>query len=100
MAGWRRGSGVGGLKWPRPVARGKWDRAWWGEDKGWQRATLPPEGSTIAAKELNGRVRYGNGCFFLAMITSQNSSGPRRDKSRIWQSQNGYVTYGVVNRRT
>ena len=27
--------------------------------------------STIAAEELNGRVRKGNGCFLLAMVTGK-----------------------------
>ena len=28
--------------------------------------------STIAAEGLNGRVRNGNGCFPLAMVTGKN----------------------------
>ena len=36
-----------------------------------QRPTLPPSfpGSTIGAKELNFRVRDGNGCFLFAIAT-------------------------------
>jgi hypothetical protein len=28
--------------------------------------------STIAAEKLNGRVRNGNGCFLLAMVTGKS----------------------------
>ena len=38
--------------------------------------------STIAAKELNFRVRDGNGCTLLAMITSLNFSEPNNES--VW----------------
>jgi hypothetical protein len=39
-----------------------------------QRPTLPPSlpSSTIGAKELNFRVRDGNGCFLFAIATEKN----------------------------
>ena len=30
--------------------------------------------STIAAKALNFRVRYGNGCYLLAMVTGKKET--------------------------
>ena len=41
--------------------------------KGWRRPTLPPprSGSTIGAAGLNGRVRNGNGCGHLGMVTGK-----------------------------
>lgn len=37
--------------------------------------------STIAAEGLNGRVRNGNGCFPLAMVTGKMIFRQRRKKS-------------------
>ena len=42
----------------------------------WQRRTLPPryQGSTIRARELNFRVRYGSGCTLTALATNSTLS--------------------------
>jgi hypothetical protein len=42
------------------------------EEGGWQRRTLPPrhQGSTIRARELNCRVRYGAGWTLTALATN------------------------------
>ena len=47
---------------------------------GWQRRTLPPryQGSTIRARELNCRVRYGTGCTLTALATNNLRLSPVR----------------------
>ena len=65
-----------GFTWPglrarkRPASR----RAFSGNDESRQRPTLPRSHprSTIGAEGLNDRVRNGNGCGPLAMITGKN----------------------------
>ena len=41
------------------------------KEKARRRPTLPPKGSTIGVRELNFRVRNGNGCGLSTIITGQ-----------------------------